>query len=86
VLSCPTELDFVDVFRQAASYVDRTCGDEPAELPVQLATKFETVLTLKRPKRSLTMPPGLLVAGEVGEARDDRRHASRGRRGQVTAG
>jgi putative ABC transport system substrate-binding protein len=63
---CPTELDFVDVFRQAASYVDRTCGDEPAELPVQLATKFETVLTLKRPRRSLTMPPGLLVADEVG--------------------
>jgi hypothetical protein len=37
------------VFRQAASYVDRTCGEEPAELPVQLATKFETVPTLKRP-------------------------------------
>jgi ABC-type uncharacterized transport system substrate-binding protein len=36
--------DLVDSFRQAAAYVDRILrGDQPADLPVQAATKFETV-------------------------------------------
>jgi putative ABC transport system substrate-binding protein len=58
--------DLVDVFRQAASYVDRILrGDKPAELPVQAATKFETVVNLKTAKAlGLTVPPGLLVAAD----------------------
>ena len=58
--------DLVDVFRQAASYVDRILrGDKPADLPVQAATKFETVVNLKTAKAlGLTVPPGLLVAAD----------------------
>ena len=57
--------DFVDVFRQAA-YVDRILrGDKPADLPVQAATKFETIINLKTAKAlGLTVPPGLLVAAD----------------------
>jgi putative tryptophan/tyrosine transport system substrate-binding protein len=58
--------DLVDVFRQAASYVDRILrGDKPADLPVQAATKFETIINLKTAKAlGFTVPPGLLVAAD----------------------
>jgi putative ABC transport system substrate-binding protein len=59
-------VDFTDMFRQAASYVDRILkGDKPADLPVQAATKFETVVNIKTAKTlGLTVPPGLLVAAD----------------------
>ena len=59
-------VDFVDLFRQAASYVDRILrGDKPSDLPVQAATKFETIVNLKTAKAlGLTVPPGLLVAAD----------------------
>jgi putative tryptophan/tyrosine transport system substrate-binding protein len=58
--------DVADSFRQAASYVDRILrGDKPADLPVQAAAKFETVVNLKTAKAlGLTVPPGLLVAAD----------------------
>jgi putative ABC transport system substrate-binding protein len=58
--------DLVDTFRQAAAYVDRILrGDKPADLPVQAATKFETIINLKTAKAlGLTVPPGLLVAAD----------------------
>jgi ABC-type uncharacterized transport system substrate-binding protein len=59
-------VDYADMCRQAASYVDRILrGDKPADLPVQAATKFETAVNLKTAKAlGLTVPPGLLVAAD----------------------
>ena len=59
-------VDYVDQFRQVASYVDRILrGASPADLPVQAPTKYETVLNLKTAKAlGLTVPPGLLVAAD----------------------
>jgi len=55
-----------DQFRQAASYIDRLLrGAKPAELPVQVPTKYETVINAKTAKTlGLTVPPGLLVAAD----------------------
>jgi len=59
-------VDFTDMYRQAASYVDRILrGDNPADLPVQAAAKFETIVNLKTAKTlGLTVPLGLLVAAD----------------------
>ena len=56
--------NFVELFRQAASYVDRILrGSSPADLPVQAPTRYETVLNLKTAKAlNLIVSPGLLAA------------------------
>jgi putative ABC transport system substrate-binding protein len=58
--------DFIDLFRQAALYVDHILrGAKPADLPVQTPTKYETTLNLKTAKAlGLTVPPGLMVAAD----------------------
>jgi putative ABC transport system substrate-binding protein len=59
--------DLVDGFRRAASYVDRILrGAKLAELPVQLPTKFETVLNLKTAKAlGLEVPPSILLRADA---------------------
>jgi putative ABC transport system substrate-binding protein len=59
-------VDRVDLSRRAASYVDRILrGTNPAELPVQLPTKFEMVLNLKTAKAlGLTVPQSILLRAD----------------------
>ena len=58
--------DLIDIWRRTASYVDRILrGAKPAELPVQLPTKFELVVNLKTAKAlGLTIPETLLATAD----------------------
>jgi len=61
-------VDVVELFRRAATYVDRILrGAKPADLPVQLPEKFQLVLNLKTAAAmGLTIPTSLqLLADEV---------------------
>jgi len=58
--------DRVDNWRRAATYVDRILrGAKPAELPVQLPTKFEMAVNLKTAKAlGLAVPPSILLRAD----------------------
>jgi putative tryptophan/tyrosine transport system substrate-binding protein len=51
------------LFRRAAAYVSRILhGTKPADLPVQLPTKFEVAVNLKTAKAlGLVVPPSILL-------------------------
>jgi putative ABC transport system substrate-binding protein len=56
----------VDLFRSAASYVDRILrGAKPAELPVQFPTRFELVINMKTAKSmGLAIPESFLLRAD----------------------
>jgi ABC-type uncharacterized transport system substrate-binding protein len=59
-------VDNADLYRSSASYVDRILrGAKPADLPVQVPTKYETVVNLKTAKElGVTVPQSLLVVAD----------------------
>ena len=60
-------VDIVDQFQRAAGYVDRILkGAKPAELPVQLPTKFTLVINLKTAKAI-----GLDVSSQLQQRADE---------------
>jgi putative ABC transport system substrate-binding protein len=58
--------DLVDIFRRAATYVDRILrGDKPGDLPVQFPTKFEMVVNRKTANAlGLAIPPSILLRAD----------------------
>jgi putative ABC transport system substrate-binding protein len=58
--------DRIDLFRRAASYVDRILrGEKPGDLPYQQPTKYDFVINMKAATAlGLTIPPKLLFTAD----------------------
>ena len=59
-------VDIVATYRRVGMFVDKILkGAKPAELPIEQATKFETILNLKAAKAlGLTIPETLLATAD----------------------
>jgi putative ABC transport system substrate-binding protein len=58
--------DYVDAFRRAAAYIDSVLkGEKPANLPVQVPTKYDLVINLKTAKTlGISVPASLLARAD----------------------
>ena len=58
--------DLADIVRRAAPYIDRVLrGEQPANLPVQVPTKFEIAVNLRAAKAlGLEVPPSILLSAD----------------------
>ena len=58
--------DRVEIYRRAASYVDRILrGEKAGDLPFQLPTKYDLVINVKTAKTlGVTIPPNLLFTAD----------------------
>jgi putative ABC transport system substrate-binding protein len=59
-------VDQLDIFRRAATYVDRILrGEKPGDLPVQFPTKFEMVVNRKTATAlGLAIPPSIMLRAD----------------------